>query len=194
MSKSNMKNTIKAVSIDLFYKKGYFATGISDIARATGIQKSSIYYHFSNKEDILFDILKTTMVDLDTNLERQLKDADDAESRMRVAIQSHITFHIERQKEVIISDSELRGLTVDNYKTIIKMRDQYERKFQALIQRGVNEGIFLEKDVKILSYAIITMCTGVCIWFNPSGRLSKEEIARIYTEFILGGLKSDNFH
>jgi len=194
MSKPNMKNTIKAVSIDLFYKKGYFATSISDIARATGIQKSSIYYHFSNKEDILFDILKTTMVDLDANLERQLKDVDEAETRMRVAIQSHITFHIDRQKEVIISDSELRGLTVDNYKTLIKMRDQYERKFQAFIQRGVSEGIFLEKDVKILSYAIITMCTSVCIWFNPSGRLSKEELARIYTDFILRGLKRGNFH
>jgi len=189
-----MKNTIKAVSIDLFYKKGYFATSISDIARATGIQKSSIYYHFSNKEDILFDILKTTMVDLDTNLERQLKDADDAESRMRFAIQSHISFHIERQKEVIISDSELRGLTVDNYKTLIKMRDQYERKIQALIRGGVDEGIFLEKDVKILSYAIITMCTSVCIWFNASGRLPKEEVARIYTDFILRGLKRGNLH
>ena len=188
-----MKNTIKDVSIDLFYKKGYFASSISDIARAAGIQKSSIYYHYSNKEDILFDILKTTMIDLDANLDRLLKGVKGTEKRIRTAIHSHTLFHIERQKEVIISDSELRGLTVDNYKTIIQMRDEYEKKFQPLIKTGIDEGIFAETNFKIFSYAIITMCTAVCIWFNPQGRLSKEEIAQIYTDFALKAIKVGNF-
>ncbi|MBW2339305.1 MAG: TetR family transcriptional regulator [Deltaproteobacteria bacterium] len=193
MAKANMKETIKAVSIDLFYKKGYFASSINDIARASGIQKSSIYYHYSNKEDILFDILKTTMIDLDANLEKQLKGIEDTEERMRTAIHSHTLFHMERQKEVIISDSEIRGLTVDNYKTIIKMRDEYDHKFQSIIKRGIDEGVFAENDYKILSYAIITMCTAVSIWFNPQGRLSKEEIAQIYTDFNLKAIKVENF-
>jgi len=185
----DMKNTIKGISINLFYKKGYFATSISDIAREAGIQKSSIYYHYSNKEEILFDILKTTMVDLDENLEAQIKDVQDAEKKMRAAIQSHVIFHMERQKEVIISDSELRGLTVDNYRNIMKMRDNYERKFQSLIKEGVEKGIFADMDFKVASYGVITMCTAVSIWFNQSGRLSKEDVARIYTDFLIHGLK-----
>jgi len=193
MSKTNMKDTIKGVSIDLFHKKGYFASSINDIARAAGIQKSSIYYHYSNKEDILFDILKTTMIDLDANLEKQLKGIEDTEERMRTAIHSHTLFHMERQKEVIISDSEIRGLTVDNYKTIIKMRDEYDHKFQSIIKRGIDEGVFAENDHKILSYAIITMCTAVSIWFNPQGRLSKEEIAQIYTDYNLKAIKLGSF-
>lgn len=185
----NMKNTIKTISINLFYKKGYFATSISDIAREAGIQKSSIYYHYSNKEELLFDILKTTMVDLDENLEAQIKGVQGAEEKMRAAIQSHVIFHMERQKEVIISDSELRGLTVDNYKNIMKMRDDYERKFQSLIKDGIEKGIFADMDFKVASYEIITMCTAVSIWFNQSGRLSKEDVAKIYTDFLIHGLK-----
>lgn len=185
----NMKNTIKTISINLFYKKGYFATSISDIAREAGIQKSSIYYHYSNKEELLFDILKTTMVDLDENLEAQIKGVQGAEEKMRAAIQSHVIFHMERQKEVIISDSELRGLTVDNYKNIMKMRDDYERKFQSLIKEGIEKGIFADMDFKVASYGIITMCTAVSIWFNQSGRLSKEDVAKIYTDFLIHGLK-----
>ena len=192
MPKTNMKDTIKDVSIDLFYKKGYFASSISDIARAAGIQKSSIYYHYSNKEDILFDILKTTMIDLDANLEKRLKGIESTEERMRTAIHSHIFFHMERQKEVLISDSELRGLTVDNYKTIIQMRDEYEHKFQSIIKRGIDEGIFAETEFKILSYAIITMCTAISIWFKPRGRLLKEGIAQIYTDFNLKAIKRGN--
>ena len=185
----NMKNTIKTISINLFYKKGYFATSISDIAREAGIQKSSIYYHYSNKEELLFDILKITMVDLDENIESQIKGVQGAEEKMRAAIQSHVIFHMERQKEVIISDSELRGLTVDNYKNIMKMRDDYERKFQSLIKDGIEKGIFADMDFKVASYEIITMCTAVSIWFNQSGRLSKEDVAKIYTDFLIHGLK-----
>jgi AcrR family transcriptional regulator len=185
----NMKNAIKRISINLFYKKGYFATSISNIAREVGIQKSSIYYHYSNKEELLFDIFKTTLVDLYENLEAQIKGVQGAEEKMRAAIQSHVIFHMERQKEVIISDSELRGLTVDNNKNIMKMRDDYERKFQSLIKAGIEKGIFADIDFKVASYGIITMCTAVSIWFNQSGRLSKEEVAKIYVDFIIHGLK-----
>jgi AcrR family transcriptional regulator len=186
----NKKDTIKKVSINLFYKKGYFATGISDIARAAEIQKASIYYHYSNKEEILFDILKTTMIELGANLKRHVKTAKNTEEKMRAAIQSHVIFHIDRQKEVLISDSELRGLTANNYKNIIEMRNNYEQKFQSILKNGIKEKIFSNLDFKVISYGILTLCTAVSIWFRPSGRLSKEAVAQIYTDFILNGLKS----
>jgi AcrR family transcriptional regulator len=65
---ADMKTTIKTVSIDLFFKKGYFATSISDIARGSGIQKASIYYHYASKADLLFHILSATMNDLTATL------------------------------------------------------------------------------------------------------------------------------
>jgi AcrR family transcriptional regulator len=184
-----MKETIKKVSIDLFYKQGYFATGMSDIARVSGIQKSSIYYHYANKEDILFDIFTTTMKNLDEHLESALTHAEGTEEKLQSAIKSHVIFHMDRQKEVLISDSELRGLTVDNYRTIINLRDNYQQKFQNLIKKGIDEGIFSEKDYKVVSYGMLTMCTAVSIWFRASGRLSKELIAQTYTDFIVNGLK-----
>jgi len=184
-----MKDTLKAVSIDLFYKKGYFATSISDIARAAGIQKSSIYYHYPTKEDILFDILSTTLADLNSTLQNALENVDGAENRMRAAILSHTIFHLKRQKEVIIADSELRGLTTGTYKSIIKQRDEYERKFQALLKAGMEEEVFHLGDYKIISYAIITMSTSVCWWYRPQGRLDQKAIAEIYTDFIMTGLK-----
>ena len=71
----------------------------------------------------------------------------------------------------------------------MKMRDHYERKFQSLIKEGMEKGIFPDMDFKVASYEVITMCTAVSIWFNQSGRLSKEEVAKIYTNFIIHGLK-----
>jgi AcrR family transcriptional regulator len=186
---ADMKATIKAVSIDLFFKKGYFATSISDIAKGSGIQKASIYYHYASKEDLLYHILKSTMDDLTSYLKRRLKPVAGVESRMRTAVRGHVQFHLERQKENFIANSELRGLTREHYRSIVRQRDEYETIFQDLIRQGAEEGAFADVDVKILSYAILTLCTAGATWFNPGGRLTVGEIADIYETFIISGLK-----
>lgn len=42
----------------LFWKKGYHATSIRDIAAAFGCKQANIYNYFPNKETILYTILQ----------------------------------------------------------------------------------------------------------------------------------------
>lgn len=186
---TDMKAKIKSVSINLFFKKGYFATSISDIAKGSGIQKASIYYHYASKEELLFHILKSTMLDLTAFLKRCLKKTEGIENQMRAAIHGHVCFHLERQKENFIANSELRGLTPEHYQAIVNIRDEYELIFQNLIHKGAKEGAFKDGDVKILSYAILTLCTAGASWYKPGGRLNIDEVADIYENFIISGLK-----
>lgn len=186
---TDMKAKIKSVSIDLFFRKGYFATSISDIAKGSGIQKASIYYHYASKEELLFHILKSTMDDLTAFLKRCLEQTPGIENKMRAAVHGHVRFHLERQKENFIANSELRGLTAEHYRAIVHIRDEYELIFQDLIRRGAENGIFADADVKILSYAILTLCTAGASWYKPGGRLTVDEIADIYENFIINGLK-----
>jgi AcrR family transcriptional regulator len=184
------KHTIKDIAIGLFYKKGYFATSINEIATGCGIRKASIYYHYPSKEDLLFSILLETMTDLMDHLHKSLAGIEDTETRMRAAVRGHVQFHLNRQKETFIANSELRGLTHAHCQRIVKKRDAYEKLFQGLILQGRQKGVFTDCDVKILSYAILTLCTSGASWFNPDGRLSVDEIAGIYENFILSGLKT----
>ncbi len=186
---TKMKETIKSVAIDLFFKKGYFATSISDIAKGCGIQKASIYYHFAGKEELLFSIMENTMVDLLESLTSSLAACEKQEDRMRAAVRSHVTFHLNRQKETFIASSELRGLSEEHFGNIVARRDAYERIVQDLIRTGMEKSLFAPADVKILSYAILTLCTAGATWFRPDGRLSVEEISAIYENFVLSGLK-----
>ena len=184
-----MKDTIRRVAIDLFYRKGYFATSISEIAAGSGIRKASLYHHYPSKEALLFHILQVTMDDLVDCLHARLEGVGDVEARMRAAVRSHVHFHLERQKETFIASSELRGLTEDHCRAIVDRRDAYERIFQAVIADGRDGGVFAPGDVKILSYAILTLCTAGASWFKPDGRLTVAEIATIYEDFIISGLK-----
>jgi len=51
--KYTTKEKIMFAAVKLFSTKGYDAVSMRDLAKATGIQVSSIYYHFKTKEDIL---------------------------------------------------------------------------------------------------------------------------------------------
>ena len=100
-----------------------------------------------------------------------------------------VRFHLDRQKETFIANSELRGLTPEHYLEIVRQRDEYEQIFQRIIREGIAAGVFTAADVKILSYAILTLCNGGAIWFKPRGRMPVDAIAEIYENFVLRGLK-----
>ena len=184
----DMKQTIKEAATELFYRKGYYATSISEIAKACGIQKASIYYHYDSKEALLYAIMAATMDDLVTYLASRIDHLTAVEAKVRAAVRAHVVFHLNRQKENFVASTELRGLSPEHYTDIVDKRDAYERIFQDLLARGRDEGVFDEGDVKILSYAILTLCTSGAFWFQPGGRLSAEEIAGIYERFILKGI------
>ena len=52
----NMKEKILLASIDLMRKNGINNTSLADIAREVNISKGTLYYHYSSKDDIIFDI------------------------------------------------------------------------------------------------------------------------------------------
>jgi AcrR family transcriptional regulator len=59
---------ILRVSLELFTEKGYEGTTTRDISTALGITKSSLYYHFQNKEAIAESLMEERRHELDTLL------------------------------------------------------------------------------------------------------------------------------
>lgn len=55
---SESKIRVLDASLRLFASKGYVPTSMSDIANVLGIQKSSLYSHFKNKEKLFETILE----------------------------------------------------------------------------------------------------------------------------------------
>jgi len=71
-SSISTKEKIFNVSIELFSKKGYDNVSIREIAKHVGIKESSIYNHYSKKEDILntiFEYYKKNMIKTKTYYE-----------------------------------------------------------------------------------------------------------------------------
>lgn len=64
-SGADTRAQIQRVARQLFTEKGYEATSTRDLTEALGLTKSSLYYHFRNKEEILASLVEQRRRDLD---------------------------------------------------------------------------------------------------------------------------------
>ncbi|EME70024.1 transcriptional regulator, partial [Paramagnetospirillum caucaseum] len=70
----------------------------------------------------------------------------------------------------------------------VTLRRRYERRLIDILDQGEAAGLFRCGDARVAAYGILSMLTGVCTWFRPHGRLSKEQVIAIYSDQVLGGL------
>jgi AcrR family transcriptional regulator len=183
-----VREKVLAAAVQLFATYGYHAATMRVIARMSGIQAASIYYHYANKQALLVEIMETHMLQLNANLERIVGKHESVQQRLYEAVANHIRLHTTFKSEFFIIDTEIRALEDENRGKILALRDQYESLLQKLLREGMEQGILRETDVKVSSYAIIAMCTEVASWFRPSGRLSVQQVIDIYTQMVTEGL------
>ena len=63
--------------------------------------------------------------------------------------------------------------------------------FGELIRDGIRDGSLRASDVHVATYAILLQCTGVALWFDPTGPLGLDEVAELHVELVLGSLGAD---
>ncbi len=73
-------------------ERGFSGMRLADVGEVAGIQAPAIYYHFSNKEELVVEVFVTSLTRCRTNLEGVLKECegDDPLERLALAIDSHL--------------------------------------------------------------------------------------------------------
>ena len=189
---SSGPKTMQAIldaGIELIYARGYEAMSLRQLAARVGIQQGSLYNHIDNKQDILFAIMSAHMEELLAKLAEALAGLSDPLDLVRAFVRFHVTHHIERKKGVFLFYYEHRSLSPENYERIVAWRRVYERTLVSILEKGAAAGEFAVADPQVSAYAMLAMLTGVCTWFDPEGRLDKEEVVRLYTDMALKSLR-----
>jgi TetR/AcrR family transcriptional regulator, cholesterol catabolism regulator len=172
----------------LFREKGYMASTLRELAKRSGVQGGSIYYHFTSKQEILYQIMDYTMKNLLFNLKESIKGEKDPVEKLKKAIRFHIEYHVKNPDETHVTDSEIHSLTKGKYDRIVRKRRSYEKIFLQILEEGIKSGVIVINDVKLAAIAILQMCTGISYWFKENGALTVEEIADEYISFSCWGV------
>ena len=75
-------------AIDCFARFGYQGTSIDRIARHAGVTKGALYYHFRDKEELLFEAVKDRIGGFERDVLRAIPPTDDAQTALRRVVDS----------------------------------------------------------------------------------------------------------
>jgi len=101
MGKNNQtKERILAAALDEFACHGFAGTRVDQIARAAGVNKAMIYYHFANKEELFNELFRQEMEQLKLELGEVLgRNTGSAEGKMQATRQ--VLEYVERKEKYL---------------------------------------------------------------------------------------------
>ena len=175
----------------LFWEKGYYATSMREIAISYGCRPANIYNFFSDKEEILFEVLREEMEQI-INPIKHLEEDDGTSpiEQLKFIIESHLKVTLSyRRSAKLLFDVALDSLSPDKRKKIIDFRDDYDRIIRKVIRRGIDTGYLPEVDVRLAGFMIASMITRTRIWFHPKKGVSVSELADFIFDFACNGLR-----
>ena len=68
------------------------------------------------------------------------------------------------------------------------LRGAYEQRLAAILSEGVAAGEFEVVDVQVATFAILALLTGICTWYRPGGRLTREAIVAAHEKLVLSSV------
>ncbi len=174
------RDQIRALAAEMFFERGYESTSIRDIAAALDIKAASLYYHFPDKEQILYELVASVTEQLLAGARDIAGRQETPERKLTAVVVNHVVLHALRPKETTLGDSELRSLTGERRASNIRIRDSYEALVVEVLQEGADAGVFEIVDAKLTAYAVIAQSSHVGTWYAAGGRLSLEDVTAVH--------------
>jgi len=181
------REAVLQTAAQLFLEKSYGRTSMNDVAEKLNITKPALYHYFQNKEEILLECyrLGTGMI------EETLND-----------IGAHLGTGLEKVEAFIYSYANV--MTVNFGRCVMRLDEgdlssaafaevrgykrKIDRRLRSFIQEGMADGSIASCDPKLTAFAIAGAVNWICVWYEPGGPLSAEEIATQFARTLTQGL------
>lgn len=171
-----------------FRRRGYHGASVEEIADALEMTKGNLYYYFKNKEEILFachqhslDLLLATLAEVQAS-------ADPPDVKLRRLIKAFVHMILDELHGTALF-LDLQALSKPHLRVIVRRRDEFDRGLRAIISDGMKQGVFVEGDPKLLSFAVLGVINWIPRWFDPRGAAQSSEIASTFADFVVAGLR-----
>lgn len=182
---------ILAGAAEVFRSKGYAESTLRDVATAVGIDRASLYYYVSSKEDLLIELVRGPLTNIEKRINTIVQSGGAPEEMLRRAIVSHLESYEEGWPEsfVFLSQNlEKLGEAADEFAELAK---RYHAALLQIIRDGQRVGIFrADIEPTVVMYGFLGMCNWVHRWYRPGGRNTLSEIGEYFASMVLDGLKT----
>ena len=189
-AQSTRRDELLATAGQMFAEQGLRSTTVRDIADAAGILSGSLYHHFDSKEAMVDEILRGFLDDLfDRYRAIAAAGLSATETLRQLVIASFESIDAQRNAVAIYQDEAKRLAGQARFGYIDTLNVEFRQLWQAVLQRGVDDGEFRADLDVVLVYRFLRDTVWVAVrWYRPGGSLTVEAIADQYLTVALDGL------
>ena len=175
---------ILAAAVQSFGKSGFELTRWSTVADQVGIGQTALYHYFESKAHCLLTIMR---MELQSSHERFTAAVADLppEEALRAAVRTAYGMKRQDVLRLRILHSHVailahpRGSVREEEERLASrmLVQQIEHDWTDLLQRGMDEGVFPQRDAKFHGRSVLGMVIGVWDWYRPNGSLTLRQIS-----------------
>jgi len=182
------KEQIIEAAAALIGQKGYAAVSMRSLAESVGLETSSIYSHFTSKEDILWAIASRCADDFQQTVAPVFESKLHTREKLSRMLAAHVEVTLRNRLAAPVFVQEWRHLGDVQRDEYAKRRDSYERMFREVVRHGVSEHVFRNIDGRLATLTLLSALNSTAQWYRPEGDLKPEEIGESLAEMLLHGL------
>ncbi len=175
----------------IFAEKGYHSTSIRDIARATKMSLSGLYYYFKSKEELLFliqDYCFTTVID---DCRRLLAGVADPVHRLKLLIENHLNYFVQNMNEMKVLSHEANAISGDLFKKVNNKKRQYVDLAMKLLEEIALVYRINDLDIRVATFSLFGMMNWIYNWYSPRKDVDVAGLSQTITRLFSSGFLGD---
>ena len=188
------RNRVFEVAAEVFHRKGYDNTSMSDVATAAGLTKAGLYHHMTSKESLLYTVLDAGLDLTESYVMKPLQEIADPVERLKTMIDLHLRLVLqERNLEVTGLLHECKSLSSADQTRINRRKKEYVKMLANLIADVIEKYGIKDLDPKLAAFALLGMLNWTYQWYQPGGSNSREDITKNFQDIFLRGILGHAF-
>ena len=132
---------------------GYADASMAEIARRAGIAKSVVSYHFSDKAELMGEVLRTALATYATFMEPRMAGATSAFDKLRAYLTGTVDYVAEhRSLHVAVVEIALNATSADGRPLVATMPLRATQpSVEDILRQGQRDGEFRDFDVEVVA-------------------------------------------
>jgi TetR/AcrR family transcriptional regulator, cholesterol catabolism regulator len=188
------RNEIARAAAVVFNEKGYRGTSLTAVAEALGMDRATLYYYISNKQELFDEVVREAS-------EKNIAAAEAARSsdappldKLRTLITELMLSYAANYPLLYVyireNLSHVEAERTEWSKYMRNLNRRYEDAVIAIVQEGIDKGTIRPiASARVLAFGVLGMVGWTNRWFVPDRSAeSAEAIGTAYAEMVITGL------
>lgn len=172
----------------LFARDGYDGASMRAVAAACGLSKPGLYYHFADKDELLFRLCRDAIARVLGGAEAAVAAAGDPAARLGAVITGHFAYFVDHPDHLVVLNRERRRLSPPRQAEIAGLERRYLDLIRGILRDGRDSGAFRHLNPTVAAFTLLSVLNGLDTWFRADGPVPPADVEAEIATILTRGL------